>query len=180
MMLKRVLKRALIVVVVFVVALLAYAATRPNSLHVQRTASINASPDRIFPLINDFHNWGSWSPYEKLDPAMQRTYSGAPNGNGAVYEWAGNSTVGQGRMEITNAAPSSKVTIKLDFVKPIEGHDIAEFTLEPAGNATNVTWSMDGPTPYVGKIMGIFFNMDHMIGDQFATGLSSLKTIAEK
>jgi uncharacterized protein YndB with AHSA1/START domain len=179
-MLKQTLKKLLLVVVVLIVSILAYAATRPGTLHVQRSATINASPDKIFPLITDFHSWASWSPYEKMDPAMNRTYSGAPRGQGAVYEWAGNSNVGQGRMEITDAAPSSKVIIKLDFIKPIEGHDIAQFTLEPAGGATNVTWSMDGPTPFVGKVMGIFVNMDNMIGDQFADGLSNLKRIAEK
>ena len=168
------------VVVVFVVALLAYATTRPNALHVERTASINASPDKIFPLIDDFHSWSAWSPYEKMDPAMKRTYSGSPKGNGAAYEWLGNSNVGQGRMEITNATPSSKVTIKLDFVKPMEGHDIATFTLAPKGATTDVTWSMDGPTPYIGKVMGVLFNMDKMIGGDFATGLANLKSIAEK
>ncbi len=176
----KILKIVLLVVVVLVVAVLAYAATRPGSLHVQRSASINASPDKIFPLINDFHSWSAWSPYEKIDPAMKRSYSGSPKGNAAVYEWEGNSNVGQGRMEITDAAPPSKVTIKLDFVKPLEGHDIAQFTLEPQGSATTVTWSMDGPTPYIGKVIGIFLNMDRMIGGDFETGLGNLKTIAEK
>jgi hypothetical protein len=177
---KKTIKRVLLVVVVLIAAILAYAATRPGTMHVQRSAGIKAPPDRIFPLINDFHSWASWSPYERLDPAMNRTYRGSPRGQGAIYEWTGNSNVGQGRMEIVNAAPSSKVTIKLDFVKPVEGHDIAEFTLVPAGDTTNVTWSMDGPTPYVAKLMGVFVNMDHMIGDQFTEGLSNLKTIAEK
>ena len=176
----KILKRILFVVLVLIVAILGYAATRPGTLHVQRSATIKASPDKIFPLINDFHNWTTWSPYEKRDPAMKRAYSGAPRGNGAVYEWEGNSDVGQGRMEITNATPSSNVTIKLDFMKPLEGHDIAMFALEPKGDTTEVTWSMDGPTPYIGKVIGVFLNMDQMIGSDFAAGLANLKTVAEK
>ena len=176
----KMLKKILLVVVVLLAVFLVYAATRPGSLHVQRTTSINAPPERIFSLIDDFHNWGSWSPYEKRDPAMKRTYSGAPSGQGAVYEWDGNSNVGQGRMEITGVSRPSNVTIKLDFMKPIEGHDIAVFTLEPKGDTTNVTWSMDGPTPYIGKVMGVILNMDTMIGGDFETGLANLKGIAEK
>jgi hypothetical protein len=176
----KIVKAVLLVVVILIVAVLAYAATRPGTLHVERSAGIKASPEKIFPMISDFHNWSAWSPYEKLDPAMKRTFSGAPRGNGAVYEWEGNSNVGQGRMEITNASPSSNVTIKLDFVKPMEGHNVAVFTLEPKGDTTNVTWSMDGPTPYLGKLIGVFLNMDNMIGNDFATGLGNLKAQAEK
>ena len=173
-------KKIGLVVVVLVGALLAYAATKPDSMHVQRAASIKAPPDKIFPLINDFHSWSSWSPYEKLDPAMKRTYSGAANGKGAVYEWEGNSQVGQGRMEITDTSHPSRVTIKLDFIKPFEGHDVAEFALVPQGDSTTVTWTMDGPSPYVAKLMGVFVNMDTMIGKDFETGLANLKGLAEK
>jgi len=126
-------KKIALVIVVLVAALLVYAATRPDALHVQRAASIKAPPEKIFPLINDFHSWSSWSPYEKLDPAMKRAYSGATNGRGAVYEWDGNSQVGQGRMEITDASHPSRVTIKLDFIRPFEGHNTAEFALVPQG-----------------------------------------------
>src|SRR5207344_2338967 len=98
--------------------------------------------DKIFPLISDFHGWGSWSPYEKRDPAMKRTYSGAPSGKGAVYEWAGNSDVGSGRMEITDASAPSRIVIKLEFMTPFEGHNVAEFTMQPSGDATTVTWLM--------------------------------------
>ena len=169
-----------LVVVALVGALLAYAATKPDSMHVQRAASIKASPDKIFPLISDFHSWSSWSPYEKIDHAMKREYSGAANGRGAVYEWEGNSSVGQGRMEITDTSDPSRVTIKLDFVKPLEGHNVAEFVLAPQGDSTNVTWTMDGPSPYLGKLIGVFVNMDTMIGNDFATGLANLRVIAEK
>jgi len=110
---------------------------------------------------------------------MKRTYSGAGSGKGAVYEWEGNSQVGAGRMEIIDTSPH-KVTIKLDFIKPLEGHNTAEFTLEPKGESTDVTWAMYGPAPYISKLMGVFLNMDKMIGNDFATGLANLKTVAEK
>ena len=169
-----------IVVVVLVAALLIYAATKPDTFRVQRATRINAPPEKIFPLLNDFHSYGSWSPYEKLDPAMKRTYSGAANGKGAVYEWDGNSQVGQGRMEITDASHPSRVTIKLDFIRPFEGHNTAEFALVPQGNATNVSWTMDGRSPYVAKLMGVFIDMDNMVGEDFETGLANLKAIAER
>lgn len=169
-----------IVVVVLLAALLAFAATRPDVLRVQRATSIQATPEAIFPLIADFHNWISWSPWENRDPALKRTYSGAASGKGAVYGWEGNRNVGSGRMEITESSPSSKVTIQLDFIKPFEAHNITEFTLQPAGGATNVTWTMNGPRLFITKVMGVFVNMDKMIGRDFEAGLANLKSVAEK
>ena len=125
-----------IVAAVVLAAILGFAATRPGTFRVERSKSIEAPPARIFELINDFHRWAAWSPWEKLDPAMKRTFAGAPSGKGAVYEWAGNSKAGEGRMEITGTSPGSKVTIKLDFLKPFEAHNTAEFTLVPAGAFT--------------------------------------------
>ena len=168
-----------IVVVVAIAAVLVAAGFQPDRFQVQRSATINAPPDRIFTLINDFHRWNSWSPYEKLDPAMRRTYAGAERGMGAVYEWEGNSKVGKGRMEITDAAAPSEVAVKLDFLEPFEAHNVATFTLAPAGGGTNVTWAMDGPTPYVGKIIHLFVDMNRMVGKDFETGLANLKTAAE-
>jgi len=169
-----------IVVAVLVAAVLGFALTKPDSFNVQRTTRINAPAEKIFPLINDFHSWASWSPWEKLDPAMRRTNSGAAMGQGAVYEWEGNAKVGKGRMEITEVSPPTKVTVKLDFLKPIEGHNIAEFTLEPQGDSTSVTWVMRGPTPFLSKVVQVFISMDSMIGKEFETGLGNLKSIAEK
>ena len=120
-------------VVVLVAAFLIYAWTRPDSFRVQRTTTIKAPPEKIFPLINDFQRWGAWSPYEKKDPAMKRTLSGAATGKGAVYEWEGNKEIGKGRMEITDSAPPSRVTLKLDFTRPFEAHNIVDFTMEPRG-----------------------------------------------
>jgi uncharacterized protein YndB with AHSA1/START domain len=169
-----------IVVVVLLAAVLGFAMTKPDSFRVQRTTKIKAPPEKIFPLINDFHSWTSWSPWEKVDPAMRRTHSGAAMGQGAVYEWEGNSKVGKGRMEITEASAPSKVTIKLDFLKPIEGHNIAEFTLEPQGDSTNVTWAMHGPARFITKIMQVFISMDSLLGKEFDTGLANMKSAAEK
>jgi hypothetical protein len=168
-----------IIIVVLLAGVLTYAATKPDTFRVERSTSVNAPPEKIAPLISDFHSWGGWSPYENKDPNMKRTFSGAQSGNGSVYEWNGNSEVGQGRMEITESSPS-KVAIKLDFIKPFEGHDVATFTLAPQGDATIVTWAMDGPNPYLAKVMGVFCNMDHMIGKDFETGLANLKAAAEK
>jgi uncharacterized protein YndB with AHSA1/START domain len=173
------LKTIAVIIVVLLAALLAYAATKPDSFAVRRTATVKAPPEKIFPLINDYHNWGSWSPYEKLDPNMKKTLSGAAKGEGAIYEWDGNNKAGKGRMEITDSVPSSKVTIKLDFSKPIEGHNLAEFILEPNGDSTKVTWATSGPTPYIAKVMSVFFDMNKLIGKEFETGLANLKTVAE-
>jgi polyketide cyclase/dehydrase/lipid transport protein len=169
-----------IVVVALVAALLIFAATKPDTFRVQRSASIKAPPEKIFPIINDFHNWGTWSPWEKKDPGMKRTLGAVASGKGAVYEWEGNNEVGKGRMEIAETSPSSKVVIKLDFVKPFEAHNTVEFTLEPKSDATNVTWAMQGHTPYFAKIIHVFFDMDSMVGKDFETGLANLKAVAEK
>lgn len=172
--------KIVIVFAILIAALLAYAATQPDTFRVQRTARVKAAPDKILPLISDFHSWNSWSPWENIDPNMKRTYSGPASGKGAVYEWEGNNKVGAGRMEVTDVASPSKVTIKLDFLKPFEGHNTAEFTLEPQGDSTSVTWAMYGPNRFIGKVMHVFINMDNMIGKQFETGLANLKTVAEK
>jgi carbon monoxide dehydrogenase subunit G len=174
------LKIIAIVVVVLVTGILAYAATKPDIFRVQRATSIKAPPEKIFPFLNDLHKFGAWSPYEKKDPAMKRTFAGSESGRGAVYEWDGDKNVGKGRMEIVDTAPPSKVAIKLDFVRPFEAHNTVEFTLAPKGDSTDVTWAMQGPVPYVAKIMHVFVDMDSMVGKDFDAGLASLKTVAEK
>ncbi len=173
------LKTVAAILVVLIVAVLGFAATRPSVLRVQRAASIKAPPEKIFPLISDLHRWTAWSPYERKDPALKRIHSGAPDGKGAVYEWEGNKEVGKGRMEITETTPPSRVTIKLDFVKPFEAHNVVVFTLEPRGGATNVTWTMEGPMPFVSKLLSVFINMDRMVGTDFETGLANLKAVVE-
>jgi uncharacterized protein YndB with AHSA1/START domain len=168
----------LLVVVVGVV--LAYAATKPDVFRVQRSASIKAPPEKIFPLINDFRSWSSWSPYEHKDPAMKKTFSGAAVGKGAVYEWEGDKNVGSGRIEIADTAPPNKVSIKLDMIKPFAAHNQVEFRLEPRGDVTDVTWAMNGHTPYLAKVMHVFIDVDRMVGQDFEAGLASLKSVAEK
>jgi len=174
------LKTIAVVVVVLLAAILVFAATKPDTFRVQRVTSIKAPPEKIFPYLNDLRSFGTWSPYEKKDPAMQRTFSGPASGKGAVYEWEGDKNVGKGRMEIADTAPPSKVAIKLDFVRPFEAHNIVEFTLAPKGDSTDVTWAMQGPVPYVAKIMHVFVDMDSMVGKDFEAGLANLKTVAEK
>jgi carbon monoxide dehydrogenase subunit G len=173
-------KVIVIALVVVIAGILAIAATRPDTFRVERSTRISAPPEKIFHYVNDFHQWGVWSPYEKLDPAMQRIFRGSVAGKGAVYEWDGNGKVGKGRMEIVESADPGKIVIKLDFVGPIEGHNTASFTFRPVGSATQVTWSMDGPAPYISKVMGLIFNMDKMIGGEFEKGLANLRAVSEK
>ena len=174
------LKTIALVIVVAIAGILIFAATKPDTFAVQRSISIKAPPEKIFPLINDFKRWDVWSPWEKKDPAMKRTYGSTTTGKGAHYGWEGNSDVGQGSMDITDSVPSSKVALKLDFVKPFEGHNTVDFTLAPQGDTTNVTWKMQGPAPFITKVMQVFCNMDSMIGKDFETGLANLKAAAEK
>src|SRR6266850_8035381 len=153
-------KKIAMVVAVLIAALLVFAATRPDTFRVQRAASIKAPPEKVFALLNDFQRWEAWSPWEKKDPAMKRTFSAATSGKGAQYAWEGNREVGQGSMEIAESVPPSKVGIKLDFLKPFETHNMVEFTLEPKGDSTNVIWAMQGPAPYISKDMQVFVSMD--------------------
>jgi len=174
---------AIVALLPFVTLLLslfvAWGRSRPTIFRVERSAAIQAPPENLYRLINDFHQWASWSPWEKRDPAMRKTHSGAPQGKGAVYQWAGNTQVGEGRMEIIETTPASKVTVKLDFVKPFEGHQTAEFTLAPAGPGTTVTWAAFGPTNYLSLLMSVFVSMDTLLGKDFEAGLANLKALTE-
>jgi uncharacterized protein YndB with AHSA1/START domain len=167
-----------IAIVVVVVAVLSRA-TKPDTFRVSARRH-QAPPEKIFRLINDLQSWSDWSPWEKKDPGMKKTHGGPASGAGATYAWEGNQEVGKGRMEITETSPPSKIVIRLDFVKPFEAHNIVEFALEPKGDATDVTWAMHGPMPYISKIMTLFFSMDKMVGKDFEAGLASLKALAEK
>lgn len=163
-----------------IAVILILAAAKPNTFSVQRATLVKAPAEKIFPLINDFHQWGSWSPYEHKDPAMKRSYSGAASGKGAIYAWDGNKNVGSGRMEILDTSVPAKIVIKLDFFTPFEGHNTAEFTMLPQGDATSLTWLMHGPAPFMAKIMHVFMNIDRMVGKDFETGLANLKRLTEK
>jgi len=152
------------IIIVGLAGVLAFAATKPDTFRVQRAASIKAPPDKIFPLLNNLRAFALWSPYEKKDPRMQRTYSGAPVGRGAVYEWDGDKNVGSGRLAIADSSPPSKVTLHLDMMRPLEAHNIVEFTLEPKGESTHVIWAMNGKVPYIAKIVHVFLDVDRSAG----------------
>jgi uncharacterized protein YndB with AHSA1/START domain len=169
-----------VILAIAIAVVLVLAATKPDRFSVQREITVRAPAEKIFPLINDFHQWVAWSPYEHRDPALKRTYSGAESGTGAIYAWEGNNNVGSGRMEILETAVPSKIVIQLDFFKPFEGHNTAEFTMLPQGDATHVTWLMHGPAPFMNKLMQVFMNLDKMIGKDFEAGLINLKTVTEK
>ena len=168
------------VFILAVAGVLAYAATRPDVFQVRRSTTITAPPEKIFPLINDFKSGTAWSPYEKKDPAMKRTYGATPAGKGATYAWDGNSNVGGGNMLITDAPAPSKVALDLNMTRPMTAHNKVEFMLTPAGDSTTVTWTMNGNAPYWAKIFHVFFNMDKMVGGDFEAGLAKLKSVAEK
>jgi hypothetical protein len=159
-----------VILAVAIGVVLILASRKPDTFRVQRAAVIHAPPEKILFRISDFRAWRAWSPYEDKDPDLQRSYSGAASGTGAVYEWNGNRNVGSGRMEILDAPAPGKLVIKLDFLKPFEAHNTAEFTFVPQGDTTNVTWLMHGPAPFMSKV----------IGKDFAIGLANLKRITEK
>jgi len=173
-----------VVLAIAIAVVLILAATKPDTFSVRRAATVKAPPEKIFSLINDFHQWGTWSPWENKDPAMKRSYSGAQSGKGAIYAWDGNKNVGSGRMEILDASQPSKIVIKLDFFKPFEAHNTAEFTMLPQGDASNaatdINWQMHGPAPFMSKVMQVFMNVDRMVGKDFEIGLANLKRLTEK
>lgn len=167
------------VLVIGVIVVLLLAAQKPDTFQVKRSATIKAPPERIYPLIADFHRWREWSPYETKDPNMKRTYGAVASGRGATYGWDGDKNIGAGSMEITQADAPGKVALKLDFTRPFEAHNTVDFTLVPQGDATVVTWDMRGPTPFFAKIFHVFLNMDKMVGGDFEAGLAKLKSVAE-
>jgi len=172
-------KTIAIAVIVIVAGILVFAATRPDAFHVERSTDIKAAPEKIFALINDFHQWDAWTPYNK-DPAMKKTFSGNASGVGAVSAWEGNSDVGQGSIAITETSPPAKIVLDLHMIKPFEARNVVVFTLNAAGGSTTVTWGMDGKQNFLVKIMGLFFSMDNMVGKDFEVGLARLKSVAEK
>lgn len=167
-------------VVALILIILVLAALKPNEFSVVRSIAINAPADRIFPHVNDFHAWTGWSPWEKMDPALNRTYSGPTSGKGAKYAWSGNKKVGSGSMEITDSTSPSRVMLNLDFMMPFEAHNTTEFTFVPQGGGTLVTWTMRGPAPFMIKVMHVFMDMDKMVGKDFDKGLVDLKAVSER
>lgn len=160
-------------------AILIYASTKPDTFHVERSITIKAAPEKIFPLINDFRLWDAWTPYNK-DSGMKKAYSGNVSGKGAHYAWEGNKEVGKGEITIRDTTPPNKPVFDLHMIKPFEGRNVATFSLGAAGDSTKVTWMLDDTHTLVHKTMTLFVNLDQMIGKDFETGLVRLKSVAEK
>ncbi len=171
--------KILIALAVIVVVFVGLVALQPSEFRVARSATISAPAPAVFAQVNDFHNWEAWSPWAKLDPAMKQTYDGAPAGTGAIYTWAGNNQVGEGRMTLTESRPNELIRIKLEFLKPFEATNIAEFTFTPEDNQTAVTWSMAGKSNFIAKAVHLFVNMDKMVGGKFEEGLARMKSVVE-
>jgi hypothetical protein len=163
------------VVAVFIVVV----ATRPSEFRITRTAKVSAPPSAVFAQVNDFHKWTGWSPWEKIDPNLKRTYEGAPAGTGAVYSWSGNKKVGEGRMTLTESRPSDLIRLKLEFLKPFKATNTTEFTFKSEDNQTAVTWSMTGKKNFMAKAFCLFTNMDKMVGGDFEKGLANMKSAVE-
>ena len=171
--------KILIALVVIVVGLVGVITLQPARYRVSRSTTIAAPAPVVFAQVNDFHKWSAWSPWEKIDPAMKRTYEGPPAGVGASYAWVGTREVGEGRMTIVESRPGDLIHVKLEFVKPFAGTSVAEFTFKPDGERTLVTWSMTGDKNFIAKAIHLVMSMDRMIGDQFDKGLAAMKTVAE-
>ncbi len=169
----------ILIALVAIAVVLVVVATRPSEFRVARTARIAAPAPVVFAQVNDFHKWEAWSPWAKLDPAMKQAYEGAPAGTGAVYTWAGNKEVGEGRMTLTESRPSELIKIELEFFKPFATTSTAEFTFKPEGDHTLVTWSMTGQNNFIAKAVHLFMDMDTMVGGQFENGLARMKSVAE-
>ena len=171
--------KTLVALVAIVIVFVAVVAMQPSEFRVARSAAIAAPVPAVFAQVNDFHNWPAWSPYDKLDPAMKKTYAGPPAGTGASYAWAGNSQAGVGRATITESRPNELVRIRLDFEKPFAGTAFAEFRFKPDGERTVVEWSLAGENNFIAKAVHLFMNMDKMVGGQFEDGLAQLRSVAE-
>jgi carbon monoxide dehydrogenase subunit G len=167
-----------IVVLLLIAAAVVYIATRPEDFHVQRSAQISAPRDVVFSIINDLHEWEHWSPYDKRDPNMKKTFEGSSEGPGAIYTWNGNSQVGEGRMTVLESKPGELITMRLEFFRPFKGVNQVNFKLEPSEGGTRVSWIMDGKKNFITKAMGLFMDMDNMVGKDFEQGLANLDQVA--
>ncbi len=177
------LKKLAVVLVVLLVAVagfLAFVASRPGSFRVERTTSVAALPERIYPLVADLRRMDEWSPWDELDPSMKKQFSGDPAQPGAGYSWAGNDQVGEGKMTILEVSPPTRVTFRLEFLKPHQSVATTGFQLVPDGSATKVSWNMEGKLSFMEKLVGVFMDMEGMIAKDFDAGLAGIKAIAER
>ena len=171
------LKKAILSVALLLALLLTLVASRPAEFSITRTAHIPAPPEKIFALINDFHQWEHWSPWAKLDPSCQNSFDGPPSGVGAKFAWSGNNEVGSGSMQITESLPGERIKLDLIFTKPMPATNLTVFTLKPDANETQVTWTMSGSNGFMGKLFGLIIDCDKMVGGQFEKGLANITTI---
>ena len=178
-MVKKLVLIAMAVLAVFVIGLVTFIAMQPSEFHVERSATMNAPPEKVFAQVNDFHNWEGWSPWLELDPNAKETFEGPTSGEGAIFRWAGNDQVGEGSMTIVESRPNELIRIKLHFLKPFEGAAVTDFTFQPTGEQTRVTWTMDGQNNFIAKAMCLFVDMEEMIGGNYEKGLVSMKAIVE-
>ena len=170
----------IIIVIALVVLVLIYGISQPAGFSVVREADFDATPKKVFDQINDFHNWQAWSPWEKMDPNMQRSFSGEASGVGAKYAWVGNKKVGEGNMEITDSEAARRMQLDLHFVKPFQADNVTEFTLTPQGKGTHVKWEMRGRAPFIFRVMRMFFSMDKIVGTDFENGFANLRGVVDK
>ena len=173
------IKKILIAAGAALVILIAVIALRPGAFHIARSAVIAAPAPVVFAQVNDFQRWRAWSPWEELDPNLQRTYSGAASGAGAVYAWSGNMEVGEGRMVLTESRTNELIRIRLEFLKPMAAINLTEFAFSEKDGQTTVTWNLAGTNNFVSKALGLMVDMDTMLGSQFEKGLARLKSAAE-
>ncbi|MGE4350401.1 MAG: SRPBCC family protein [Candidatus Berkiella sp.] len=175
-----IIKTTVTTLITAIAAVAIYATTKPDDFKVERSHTIKAPSEKIFPLINDFNNWPQWSPWEDLDPNMKKTLKGAHKGVGAISEWEGNNDVGSGKIEIIKSTPNTQIIMQLDMLKPFPATNTVEFSLASVKDETKVTWSMSGKNSFIAKVMSIFINCEKMVGDQFEKGLNKLQKISEK
>lgn len=178
-MLKKILLGAVVLLVVLIVGFVAVVAMQPSDVHISRSLTMAAPPDKVFEQVNNLHRSPDWSPFIKLDPNIKYSYEGPESGEGAVYKWSGNDEVGEGSMTIVESKPNELVRMKLAFVRPMEDTSEAVFTFKPEGEKINVTWAMNGTNGFVEKAFCMFVDLDKMIGDKFLEGLESMKKIVE-
>ena len=169
----------LIIVAIAVIAFVIFVASRPSEFSVTRSARIPAATTEVFEHVNDLHKWEAWSPWARLDPAAKNSFDGPSAGTGASMSWSGNNKVGQGKMTITESRPNGLIRFRLEFLKPFQATNTAEFTFSPEGNQTAVTWTMSGKNNFMFKAMGLFMNCDKMVGGQFEQGLANLSSVTQ-
>ncbi|AKJ04023.1 polyketide cyclase/dehydrase/lipid transport protein [Archangium gephyra] len=173
------LKKIFLGAAVIILALCGVIALQPSTFSVQRSATFKAAPDIAFALVNDFHRWEGWSPWQKLDPNQKMTFEGAATGVGAKYGWSGNDQVGEGRMTIEESKTNELVRIQLEFIRPFASTSPTTFTFSPAAEGVTVTWKMEGTNTFMGKAISLFVGMDAMLGKDFDAGLAAMGKLAE-